>query len=69
MDFHLGKLLRVLAFVLLLFSLVRMAILNTDVPERLVCCKDCDMWIEFDRSGISCDFLAASSDDFVFIIL
>ena len=25
------------------------------------------MWIEFVRSGILCDFLAASSDDFVFL--
>ena len=39
---------------------------TVSVPERLVCCSVCDMWIEFEKSGITCNFVAVSENDFVF---
>ncbi|PIK40491.1 hypothetical protein BSL78_22652 [Apostichopus japonicus] len=37
------------------------------VPDRLVCCDACNMWIEFEISGLECDFKSASSEAIVFV--
>ena len=40
--------------------------MDVTVPGRLVRCCTCDMWIEFEKSGITSNFLAVSRVDFVF---
>ncbi|PIK46229.1 hypothetical protein BSL78_16919 [Apostichopus japonicus] len=37
------------------------------VPDHLVCCDACNMWIEFEISGLECDFKSASSEAIVFV--
>ena len=34
--------------------------------EKWICCDECEMWIEFEKSGIKCSFRVASKEDFVF---
>ena len=35
--------------------------------ERFICCDLCSMWLEFEKSGITCSFGEASVDSFAFI--
>ena len=41
--------------------------LTVNVPEKLICCSSCVMWVVFENSGVECNFASASDESYTFI--